>query len=443
MPKLTTSYIKRIDSELVVTQITQRTTAWIEEWSEELGRLMKLTTHREIENLLTMHLRDGKSVADLARAFMESGTREEYYRARTASLTEMLRAHSVAQQEAIIQNPAVDIKEWVHTGSYRNNPRENHVKISGDKARKDQPFSLTGADGNLYFPMYPRDICLPPSESINCHCIHRGIANEDVLGLSYEERLKLQEEAIAADDREWERERDAENKARAGITENDLTNTNNYDTMYSGTGEKGDNGILVTNEIELRQALVDFKNHIEGMEEPYKSMYQYYADNTVLVEDPKRAVYVGYDPQRDVLVYNKRQLNYIANQQPGNVIFSHELAHRYDNNITQSWNNENFTSAIKNAESAYLADPEKYKQLYAANTDLNPAFQDILSAISRDELNTHYGHDASYWNDRHISTDTFANLSYLRSHKIEIPKFDGLLDGVVQAYEQMIERGVL
>jgi len=240
MPRLATSYIKRIDSELVVTQITQRTAAWIEEWSEELGRLMKLTAHREVENLLAVHLHDGKSVAELARAFMDSGTREEYYRARTASLTEMLRAHSVAQQEAIIQNPAVSEKEWVHTGSYRNNPRENHAAMNGVLARKDQPFSLVGADGSLYFPMYPRDTCLPAGESINCHCIHRGIADADMLGLSLEERKRLQEEAIAADDGAWERERDASNMAQAGIEENLLTNPrkdNIIDTEGLNRGE--------------------------------------------------------------------------------------------------------------------------------------------------------------------------------------------------------------
>jgi hypothetical protein len=57
-----------------------------------------------------------------------------------------------------------------------------------------------------------------------------------VLGLSYEERLKLQEEAIAADDREWERERDAENKARAGINEKALTNPQK-DNIISVGGE--------------------------------------------------------------------------------------------------------------------------------------------------------------------------------------------------------------
>ena len=87
---------------------------------------------------------------------------------------------------------------WKHTGGHRNKPRENHQRLAdGDGAivRKDQPFTLEGADGNVYHPMYPRDSILPTGESVNCHCIHQGIVNEDVLGLSLEERQELQRRA--------------------------------------------------------------------------------------------------------------------------------------------------------------------------------------------------------------------------------------------------------
>ena len=150
---------------------------------------------------------------------MDGGIRSERYRARAAALTETLRAHSVAQQEALVQNPAVESKEWVHTGEYRNTPRENHVAMSGVIVPKDEPFTLEGLDGVTYYPMYPRDPILPPGESINCHCIHRGIVNADILGLPLEERQRLQQEAIDADDGAWEKELDAKNKAKAGIEE--------------------------------------------------------------------------------------------------------------------------------------------------------------------------------------------------------------------------------
>lgn len=217
IPSLAAGYIKKIDPQLTVKTITARTTAWAAEWSEKLGGLMKLETHKEIEKLLTETLKDGKGIAEFTQALIDGGIRSERYRARAAALTETLRAHSVAQQEALIQNPAVESKEWVHTGAYRNTPRENHVAMDGVIVPKDEPFALEGADGVTYYPMYPRDPNLPPGESVNCHCIHRGVVNADILGLPLEERKRLQQEAIDAMDDEWEKELDAKNKAKAGI----------------------------------------------------------------------------------------------------------------------------------------------------------------------------------------------------------------------------------
>ncbi len=239
MPKLATAYTKRIDPALTVTNITKRTTSWAQSWSSELGRLMKLTTHNEVERLLVKHLKDGKSVADLTKAFMDSGIRNEYYRARSAALTEMLRAHSVAQQESLTQNAAATNKEWVHSGAYRNEPRPNHVALSGTIVPKDQPFMLYGADGGIYYPMYPRDSALPVGESINCHCIHRGIVDESVLGLSIEERRRLQQEAIDADDGAWEKELDAKNRAKAGIDTETQANSTIYNPGKTGYNNKG------------------------------------------------------------------------------------------------------------------------------------------------------------------------------------------------------------
>jgi hypothetical protein len=229
IPKLASAYIKKIDPALTVATITNRTVAWAENWSREIGSVIKINFHETIENILVSCLKDGKSVADFAQYIQESKITDEYYRARQIALTEMLRAHSVAQQEAIMQNPAVEGKEWVHTGSHRNKPRENHVAMNGVIVPKDEPFTLEGLDGVTYYPMYPRDPILPAGESVNCHCIHRGIVDEDIIGLSLEERQALQQQAIDEDNGKWDEEKekwmlgdedkelDARNTARAGI----------------------------------------------------------------------------------------------------------------------------------------------------------------------------------------------------------------------------------
>ncbi|MBR5817866.1 MAG: hypothetical protein IKY62_04400 [Clostridia bacterium] len=217
LPQLIEPYLQQTDKELTLTSVSKKTTAWVSEWSEELGSMMKLTSHTEIENILAKNLKDGNGIQDFISDIQNSGIREERYRARRAAVTESLRAHSVAQEESIQQSPAVEDKEWVHTGSFRNDPRPNHQAMSGQIVPKNEPFTLTGADGSTYYPQYPRDPILPASESVNCHCIHRGIVSEKILGLPIEERRRLQAEAIAEMDEAWEAELNAKNRAKAGI----------------------------------------------------------------------------------------------------------------------------------------------------------------------------------------------------------------------------------
>lgn len=219
MPEFVECYIKQTDKDLKLPQVSKRTKAWTKKWSVELAELMQLTSHREIEKILETGLENGSSIATFTRDIMESGIRDEYYKARRAALTEVLRAHSVAQQEAFMQSPAVQEKMWRHTGSYRNEPRKNHVDMDGQRVPVNEPFALDGIKGGTYYPMYPRDTNLPPEESINCHCICQPVVSEEILGLSLEERQRLQQEAIDNMDDEWEKELDARNKAKAGIEE--------------------------------------------------------------------------------------------------------------------------------------------------------------------------------------------------------------------------------
>lgn len=200
------SYIKSIDKELKLQSMTNRTSAWIDTWSSELAEIMNVNTEEKLNRVLSNALTKGKSVLETASELVESGTLESATRARTTALTEMLRANSVAAQESYIQSPAVSQKKWRHTGARKNNPRQNHVDMDGQIVDVDEPFELVGADGVIYYPQYPRDSILPPGESINCHCIHQPIVSEDILGMSLKKREKLQENAVKADNKAWNKE---------------------------------------------------------------------------------------------------------------------------------------------------------------------------------------------------------------------------------------------
>ena len=217
MPELIEPYLQQTDKDLTLTSVSKKTTAWVESWSGQLGSLMKLTSHTTLENILKKNLEAGNGIQSFILDIQDSGIRSERYRARMTAITEALRAHSVAQEESIQQSPSVEDKEWVHTGAYRNDPRPNHQAISGQIVKKNEPFVLIGADGSTYYPQYPRDPSLPAGESIHCHCIHRGIVSEKILGLPLEERKRLQAEAVAAMDDAWEAELNAQNRAKAGI----------------------------------------------------------------------------------------------------------------------------------------------------------------------------------------------------------------------------------
>lgn len=275
IPTLSTTYIQETEGDMVVSQIRSRTSTWVNDWSEELSDLMQLGSHEQIGKLITDSINAGESVEDLKQKLMEDGIRSEGYRARATSLTEMLRAHSVAKEEAIIQSPAVGKKKWLHTGGHNSTPRQNHIDMNGQVVDKTEPFTLTGADGITYYPRYPRDSILPAKESVNCHCTHVAIVDDDVLGLSLEEREALQNQIIADDDSEWEKELDAANKAKAGIDEDNINmdwlRAKNKDDQIKYLGGKSGGGRqrqalieagVVTNDKELEQL---YKRNSKGV----------------------------------------------------------------------------------------------------------------------------------------------------------------------------------
>ena len=150
---LSDSYMKETEGDLSVTQLRKRTHAWIEEWSEQLSNLMQLTSEQKMGELLEEAINSGKGSAVFAQKLISEGIRQEGYRARATAITEMLRAHSVAQQEAIMQSPATDRKKWLHSGGHKIKPRENHVAMDGQIVPKEEPFELIGRDGSTYYPM--------------------------------------------------------------------------------------------------------------------------------------------------------------------------------------------------------------------------------------------------------------------------------------------------
>lgn len=186
-------------------RITKPAQAFIESWSSQLASLMQLSTNQQIEKILLDSQEKAMSIQQVADAIANSGIRSVGYRARRVAQTEVLRIESYAQLECMRQDPSVEEKEWMHTGAHKNKPRANHVAMNGTRVAVEEKFELEGMDSRTYFPMCPRDICLPASETVNCHCIMRPIRNEEILGMSVEERRALRKKRMDEVDAEWER----------------------------------------------------------------------------------------------------------------------------------------------------------------------------------------------------------------------------------------------
>ena len=191
VPKLTSALMAAIDKDIAFNQLSPRTLKWIDDWSEELGNLMKLSTHKEVQKTLLEGIEKGLSIQELELMLAEH-PQFNRNRARRTAITEVLTANSVSQHEAYMQSPAVVGKTWLHSGPRGIEPRPAHVALHNTTIPLDEYFNVNG-----YEARYPRDTSLPPSERVYCHCVLAPAVDEQILGLSKEEKEIIRQQAMA------------------------------------------------------------------------------------------------------------------------------------------------------------------------------------------------------------------------------------------------------
>lgn len=204
--QFTTAYLDEAGMEWVG-EYTNRTVDSVQRWAEDTAEYFAERTFDQLRRILEDGVKAGKGVDTISREIQDEGIRNTYFQARRIAQTEVLRMHSYAAFETMLQDPDTEMKEWHHTGAHKNRPRPNHVAMSGTTIPKMERFELHGADGCIYHPMFPRDTCLPASESVNCKCIIRTQIGKTDMALDTEEKKKRQREAIEADNQRWEEER--------------------------------------------------------------------------------------------------------------------------------------------------------------------------------------------------------------------------------------------
>ncbi|QFY82740.1 hypothetical protein D0808_15685 [Bacillus subtilis] len=182
-----------IDPEVPFKVLSNRTINWIKDWSKKLARIMKLNTHEAVENVLTDAIENGISIQDIELTLKDL-PQFDRERARTTAITEVLAASSAAQHESYAQSPAVKKKKWRHSGNKKNNPRENHIELDGTVIGVDEEFQIPGSSETC---MFPRDPKLSAGERVHCHCVLSPVVDNEILGLSPEEKEVIRREALA------------------------------------------------------------------------------------------------------------------------------------------------------------------------------------------------------------------------------------------------------
>lgn len=179
-----------IDTDVGFKVFSSKTVEWINSWAEELGKLMKLNSHKALQNELIEVLEKGESIEKAVKRIKDL-PQFNRNRARTTAITEILTASSRAQWESYMQSPAVKGKKWKHSGGKKINPREAHVDMDGTVIGIDEKFDVNGYEAD-----YPRDPALPASERVNCHCAMGPDIDTSILELSKEEKEELRMQAL-------------------------------------------------------------------------------------------------------------------------------------------------------------------------------------------------------------------------------------------------------
>ncbi|WP_242262198.1 phage minor head protein [Bacillus cereus group sp. BfR-BA-01453] len=192
MKDMTTAFMNAIDPDIQFNIFSKRTTKWIDSWSDELGKLMQINSHKAVKRVLNEGLEKGKGIREITRE-LQKLPEFDRKRARRTAQTETLAACSASQLESYRQSPAVTGKKWRHSGSKGITPRENHVEYDGTVVPVEEEFELPDSGERC---MFPRDSSLSAKERVECHCVMSPAVDNNILGLSEEEKQKIREETL-------------------------------------------------------------------------------------------------------------------------------------------------------------------------------------------------------------------------------------------------------
>ena len=286
------------------------------------------------------------------------------------------------------------VRQWDATLDGRT--RESHSQVDGEIRELDKPFS-----NGLMFPGDPSG---GAAEVVNCRCAllqrARWALDDDEL-----QTLKKRAEFFGLDKSD-------------SFVDFKTKYLDAVDNIFSVENPIKDINLsnMTIDEAEqaIKKAMFNLQAQTENMDYPYGLVFGHQASTArvQVKKDYNRAF--AYNHKDDIVYVNPYDTSF--GDYDFNEAMLHELAHRYDRTVVESWNSQGFKSSLTIAKEYAIRNAEALEKV-VLDYSTDYYLQDIISIVSDGNIEVFAGHG-------HLEEDTqarevFANLSSLRSRNAE------------------------
>lgn len=372
---------------------------------------------RQIANEITRGIASGKSYHDITRN-LNLQSQIGLGKANRIVRTEGHRIQNEAAHDAgrkAHENGADVVKQWDAT--LDGNTRPSHRVLDGQLRELDEPFSLNGKEAD-----YPGAFGIP-AEDINCRCaiLHRAKWALDGEEL---ERLKDRAEQYGLD-----KSSDFEDFQEKYMGATEL----NIPMVWDGSPPS-------SGELKMFETFTDTLKNSKGVETHVVKMLVYNQltnrklDNTL-------AVPYQYDSKLDVIKYNPNAKYY--DLVDPELAMVHELSHRMDILEYDVISNKEFVGAVELSKKKVMGNKDEIQQWFidGGKYEKDMAVSDIISALSKNEIEVNIGHKTEYWEiPGMIEREIFSNISSMDIlDDPGISDLKPLLNELFDAYEGVVK----
>jgi len=188
---------------------------------------------------------------------------------------------------------------------------------------------------------------------------------------------------------------------------------------------------------DLEKAKESYRNFLQSAPGRNRMYLQQALGAVAFEQRALKAAVFGYDAVNDVIAYDPSHPIFPQCDLP--VVLTHELAHRVDRFFVHSWEQPDFTAALRAARASFDENPQLFVE-YCEKNDKEGFMSDILSAICEDDYRLKFSHEKGYWKKAgNKERETFANLFSLEAYGDEekLRFLDTHFKGLMDSYRNL------